>query len=69
MARGTRKDVPRPVQLGCAITEELLDQLKVLAAMDQVTYSYKAYQIIQQYADEHKDQIQQYKNFMKNLKR
>lgn len=57
----------RPLQLSCAITKELLDQLGILAAMDKVSPSYKAYQIIQEYVDNHHDQIQQYQQFMDKL--
>ena len=54
----------RSEKVGVNVTPELLDQLQILANIDGVNYSYKAYQIIQQYVDNHQQQIQQYKKLI-----
>lgn len=57
----------RPQKIGVCVTPELLEQLQILANIDGVNYSYKAYQIIQRYIDEHQQQIQQYQHLVSQI--
>ena len=65
----SNKIIPRNKQIGVNITEELLEKLKKVAAMDGTTYSHKAYQIIQQYLDDRQDDIDAYDKFVASLKK
>ena len=67
--RPSTNQVPRSKQVGVNITEELLERLKKVAAMDGTTYSHKAYQIIQQYLDDHQEDIDAYDKFVAGLKK
>lgn len=67
--KGNTNAIPRSKQVGVNVTEELLEKLKKVAAMDGTTYSHKAYQILQQYLDERQDDIDAYDRFVANLKK
>lgn len=60
--------IPRTRQVGVNITEEMLEKLKKVAAMDGTTYSHKAYQILQYYLEERQADIDAYDKFVVNLK-
>lgn len=61
--------ISRSKQVGVNITEESLEKLKKVAAMDGTTYSHKAYQIIQQYLDDRQEEIDAYDKFVAGLKK
>lgn len=61
--------ISRNRQVGVNITEESLEKLKKVAAMDGTTYSHKAYQIIQQYLDDRQEEIDAYDKFVAGLKK
>ena len=61
--------IARSKQVGVNITEESLEKLKKVAAMDGTTYSHKAYQIIQQYLDDRQEEIDAYDKFVAGLKK
>lgn len=67
--RPSTNQVPRSKQVGVNITEESLEKLKKVAAMDGTTYSHKAYQIIQQYLDDRQEEIDAYDKFVAGLKK
>ena len=60
--------VNRTRQIGINITEELFQNLKVVAAIEGITFSHKAFKILQQYMEDHKVEIAEYVQFVNNLK-
>ena len=65
-----RKPQVRPArtkQICVCVTPELLEKFKVAAAMDNVPYSFKAYQLIQEFVDSKQQKLEKYAEFMANI--
>ena len=58
----------RTRQIGINVTEEIFQDLKVVAAIDGVSFSYKVFTILQQYMIDHKSDINDYIQFINHLK-
>lgn len=61
---GTAK---RTKQICVSLTPELFEKFQKISAMNQATYSTKAYQLIEQYVTEHQYQLDKYDTFMNML--
>lgn len=58
---------PREKQIRLCLPTELFERFKIAAAMEGVAYSYKAFLVICQYLEDHKQQIDEYSAFMEEF--
>lgn len=54
----------RDMQINTYVPVDVFEKFKIAAAIDGVAYSYKAFLVIQQYVEDHAQEIEEYAAFM-----